>query len=92
MRKAVTGSELHPAARAGGRELKGVPEGVAQVRERFDFALREGYLLLRTKAGERVWVLTHGSIDELLERAPRGAALPFCSRTPSGRWAAWSAG
>jgi hypothetical protein len=68
-----------------------VPEGVAQVRERFDFALREGYLFLRTSAGEHVRVPTYGSVDELLESAPQGAALP-CRRTPSGRWAAWSAG
>lgn len=44
-----------PRTGAGFREWKECSgKGVAPVRKRFDFALREGYLLLRTKAGERV--------------------------------------
>jgi len=42
---------------------------VALLRDLFDHATREGYLLMRTRAGERVRVPTRWSVEELVERA-----------------------
>jgi hypothetical protein len=64
------------------------------VREPFDFGLREGYLLLRTKAGDRVRVPTRGSVDGLVEgaRAAQRAASPRRERPPCSAWSSRSAG
>ncbi len=49
---------------------------VALLRDLFDFALREGYLFMRTRSGDRVRVPTRWSMDELMERAHARPSLP----------------
>jgi DEAD/DEAH box helicase domain-containing protein len=57
---------------------------VALLRDLFDFALREGYLFMRTRSGDRVRVPTRWSMDELLERARAGPAVPPAAASRSG--------
>lgn len=52
---------------------------VELLRDLFDFALREGFLWLRTRGGERVRVPTRWSVEELLARA-RAAPPPDSDR------------